>query len=261
MSMITTIDEGKGTVTVNDGASAQTFPLASSQGFSAASRAWLRASWDAKYVYGFSWLGRPIIQLPEDMIRIQEVIYSVKPDVIIETGVAHGGSLVFYASLFKLMNRGRVIGIDVEVRPQNRKAIEQHELSPLITLIEGSSTEPSTFAQVQRLINSGDRVMVILDSNHAYKHVMAELELYAPLVSVESYIVVCDGIMEQLAGAPRSQPTWKTNNPNYAARDFTKGRPEFVIEEPARIFDESNAAGTLTYWPGGYIRRIAPARD
>lgn len=259
MSVITTIDEKLGTVTVNDGGSARTFPLASTAGFAAASRAWLRASWDVKHVYGFSWLGRPIIQLPEDIIRIQELIYSLKPDVVIETGVAHGGSLIFYASLFKVMNKGRVIGIDVEIRPHNRKAIEAHELFPLITLIEGSSIAPSTFAQVQQLIVPGERVMVILDSNHSYKHVMTELELYAPLVSVNSYVVVCDGIMEMLPGAPRSQPDWGTNNPSRAARDFAKSRPEFVIEAPARVFDESNGAGSLTYWPDGYLKRIAPA--
>ena len=126
--MITTIDEESGEVVVRDGDKETRHPLASAEGFAAASRAWLRAGWDAKYVYGFSWFGRPIIQLPDDLVRIQEVIYAVKPDVLIETGIAHGGSLIFYASLFKAMGRGRVIGIDIEIRPANRAAIESHEL-------------------------------------------------------------------------------------------------------------------------------------
>src|SRR5690606_24886939 len=151
--------------------------------------------WDTKYVYSFSWLGRPIIQLPEDMMRIQEVIYSLKPDVIIETGVAHGGSLIFYASLCKAFGKGRVIGIDIEIRPHNRLAIENHELKEYIILLEGSSTDDKIVSQVERMINSGETVLILLDSNHTKQHVLEELRKYSPLVSVNSYIVACDGIM------------------------------------------------------------------
>src|SRR5439155_18014109 len=131
-----------------------------------------------KYVYAFTWMGRPIIQLPEDIVRIQEVLYRVKPEVIVETGVAHGGSLILYASLCKAMGHGRVIGVDVEIRPHNRQAIEAHELSPLITLVEGSSVDPTIVACVRDLVREGERAIVILDSNHTKAHVLAELGSY-----------------------------------------------------------------------------------
>src|SRR6478752_8011306 len=137
--MIYEIDDVANVVRLREGANVQEFALGSAEGFRAVSDAWLRVGWDAKYVYGFSWFGRPIIQLPEDMIRAQEAIYRVKPDVIVETGIAHGGSLIFYASLCKAMERGRVIGVDIEIRPHNRQAIEAHALSPLISLVEGNA--------------------------------------------------------------------------------------------------------------------------
>jgi len=141
-------------------------PIGSAKAFSLISRAWLRSGWDAKYVYGFTWLGRPVIQLPEDMLRIQEVIYRVRPTVILETGVAHGGSLVYYASLLQLIGGGRVIGVDVEIRHHNRRAIEAHELASHITLIEGDSVAPATLERVRAHIGPQDTVLVMLDSNH-----------------------------------------------------------------------------------------------
>src|SRR5215475_12958960 len=153
-------------------------PFNSPEAFALVSRAWLRCGWDTKYVYSFTWMGRPIIQLPDDLVRIQEVIYRVKPDVIIETGVAHGGSLIFYASLCKAMGHGRVIGVDIEIRPHNRKAIEAHELFPLITLIEGSSTDPNIVTMVKALVKPGEMVLVLLDSNHSKRHVLEELNCY-----------------------------------------------------------------------------------
>ena len=151
------------------------------EAFEAVSAAWLRCGWDVKYVYGFTWMGRPVIQLPEDMIRIQEVIWRVRPDVIVETGVAHGGSLVFYASLFEAMDHGRVIGIDIEIRRHNRIAIEAHPLASRITLIQGSSAAPGTLAAVRHGIAPGESVLVVLDSNHSRAHVEAELDLYRAL--------------------------------------------------------------------------------
>ncbi len=136
------IDEANGVVIAAGPDGEVTHRLDSPEAFRLISKAWVRCGWDTKYVYSFSWMGRPVIQLPEDMLRIQEVIYEVKPDVIVETGVAHGGSLIFYASLFKAMGKGRVIGIDIEIRPHNRSAIEAHEMKPLISLIEGSSVDP-----------------------------------------------------------------------------------------------------------------------
>jgi cephalosporin hydroxylase len=254
--MITIIDEDAGEVVVCEAGEEVRYPLASADGFAAASKAWIRAGWDAKYVYSFAWLGRPIIQLPDDLIRIQEVIYAVKPDVVIETGVAHGGSLVFYASLFKAIGCGRAVGVDIEIRPHNRRAIEAHELAPLITLIEGSSIDPAIVTEVRGLVRPGETVLVLLDSNHTYAHVLAELEAYAPLVSVGSYIVATDGIMQQVAGAPRSAPDWATNNPRRAAKDFVASHPDYAIEEPVWPFNEGVVDRRVTYWPDAFIRRL-----
>jgi cephalosporin hydroxylase len=253
---VISIDLENGTLTVEDGGNSKLLKLGTPEAFSLISKVWLRAGWDNKYVYSFTWLGRPIIQLPDDMIRLQELIYAVKPDLIIETGVAHGGSLIFYASLCKAMNRGRVIGVDIEIRSHNRSAIEQHDLFPFITLIEGDSTGQQTIAKVQAEIGPTDSVMIFLDSNHTKAHVIAELNAYAPLVTKGSYIVAMDGIMEQMVGAPRSHPDWSWNNPKSAALDFVKSNPEFVLEEPQFLFNEGNITDPVTYWPGGFIRRV-----
>jgi cephalosporin hydroxylase len=232
------------------------FQMDSHDAFALVTKAWLRVGWDTKYVYSFTWLGRPVIQLPDDLIRIQEVIFQVQPDVIIETGIAHGGSLIFYASLCKAMGKGRVIGVDIEIRPHNRQAIEAHFLSPYLTLIEGDSAAPEIVAQVQAHINPGDRVLILLDSNHSKAHVLAELNAYAPLVTPGSYIVATDGIMQDLVGAPRSQDDWSWNNPQQAALEFVSQNPDFVIEEPPLLFNEGETRQRVTYWPQAYIRRI-----
>lgn len=231
--------------------------IGSQEAFKIISNIWLRSGWDSKYVYSFSWLGRPIIQLPEDIIRIQEVIFSIKPDVIIETGVAHGGSLIFYATLCKAMEKGKVIGVDIEIRSHNRKAIEEHILFPFISLIEGSSIEESVVSNVGKQIKSSDTVLVILDSNHSYDHVMNELKLYAKLVSKGSYIVATDGIMEFLVGAPRSKEDWSQNNPKKAAEHFVRDNKNFIIEEPPFQFNEGIVNQRVTYWPSAFIKRIA----
>jgi cephalosporin hydroxylase len=249
------IDLERGLVRI-DGEHSAVHRLGTPEAFALISKVWLRAGWDNKYVYSFTWMGRPIIQLPEDMVRLQEVIYAVKPDVIIETGIAHGGSLIFYASLFKAMGKGRVIGVDVEIRPHNRKAIEAHELYSFLTLIEGSSIDLQIIKQVKSHIRAGETVMVLLDSNHTKDHVLAELNAYAPLVSKGSYIVAMDGIMESMAGAPRTQPDWSWNNPKSAALEFVQTHAEFVIEEPPFVFNEGNVTEGVTYWPGGFIKRI-----
>ncbi len=249
------IDLEKGLVKI-DGERSAVYRLGTPEAFALISKIWLRAGWDNKYVYSFTWMGRPIIQLPEDMVRLQEVIYEVKPDVIIETGIAHGGSLVFYASLCKAMEKGRVVGIDIEIRPHNREAIEAHELHPYITLIEGSSIDPQIVEQVNLQVRPGETVMVLLDSNHTKDHVLAELNAYAPLVSKGSYVVAMDGIMESMAGAPRTQPDWSWNNPKRAALEFVQARPEFAIEKPPFLFNEGNVTEGVTYWPSGFIKRI-----
>lgn len=245
----------KDTVTIVDNGKRVTHPIGSPQAFSAISSTWLRSGWDTKYVYGFTWLGRPIIQLPEDMFRIQEVICGVKPDVIIETGVAHGGSLIFYASLCKAMDRGRVIGIDIEIRPHNRKAIEAHQLYDYITLIEGDSIDEQVLMEVKSLVEPTESVFVVLDSNHTKQHVLGELSAYSEFVSIDSYIVACDGIMETLVGAPRSNDDWMWNNPKAAAEEFVKNNEKFVIEEPQFLFNEGSVTERVTYWPSAFLRR------
>ncbi len=229
--------------------------LGSAAGFAIVSKAWLRAGWDAKYVYGFSWMGRPIIQLPDDLVRIQELIWALKPDVIIETGVAHGGSLIFYASLCKAMGSGRVVGIDVEIRKPNRAAIEAHPLFPWIALIEGSSVAPDTVAQVKAALRPDDRVLVLLDSNHTKAHVLNELDAYAPLVTVGSYLVAMDGIMGQLGNAPRTEADWSWNNPTTAAEEWLASHPDFAADEPTWPFNEGAVKDRVTYWPKCFLKR------
>lgn len=226
------------------------------EAFRLLSMLWLRSGWDRKYVYGFSWMGRPIIQLPEDMLRMQEIIYRVKPDILIETGIAHGGSLIFYASLFKAMEKGHVIGVDIEIRPHNRKAIETHEMYDRITMIEGSSVDRNIVGEVRAHIKAGERGLVILDSNHTRAHVLAELRSYAEFVAVDSYIVACDGIMQEMVGAPRTNPEWVTDNPQSGVKDFLAERDDFVLEEPAFPFNEGEVTERVTYWPNAFLKRV-----
>lgn len=250
-----TLDTEARSLTLEEAGQARTLDLYSKEAFEVITRQWVRVGWNQKYQYTFSWMGRPIIQLPEDMIRIQEVIFRLQPDVIIETGVAHGGSLIFYSSLCRAMGCGRVIGIDIEIRPHNRAAIEAHPMNDRITLIEGSSTDPSVVARVKSLVSPGESVLVILDSNHTYAHVSSELEVYAGLVPTGSYIVATDGIMYDLADVPRGVPTWTADNPTCAARDFLVNHPEFMLEQPAWPFNESGLDQNITHWPGAWLKR------
>lgn len=249
------IDEKAGWISKDNGTTKLSF--ADREGFELMSTIWLRATWDAKYVYSFSWMGRPIIQLPDDLLRLQEVIWALKPDVIVETGVAHGGSLIFHASLMHVIGHGRVIGVDVETRPHNRKAIKEHPLASYITLVDGSSTAPNTINEVKSLIMPGERVLIVLDARHTKEHVLAELEAYSPLVAVGSYIIACDGIMEIVDGASRSEEDWSWNNPRQAALEFIKGRSDFKIEAPVPPFNEGITADRVSYWPDSFIKRIA----
>jgi cephalosporin hydroxylase len=250
------IDPVAASVTVDDGDDPRTYPFDSPEAFRLVSDAWLRLGWDQKYVYSFTWLGRPIIQLPEDLLRVQEVIATVAPDVIVETGIAHGGSLVFYATLCRALGRGRVVGVDVEIRPHNREAIEAHPLFPLIELIEGDSTAPETVIQVEAQVAPGDTTLVLLDANHKKDHVLAELRAYAGLVTPGSYVVVADAIMERVVGAPRTEPDWSWNNPASAIEEFLEEDARFVAEEPPFAFNEGVVRDRVTYWPGGYLRRV-----
>lgn len=249
------IDFQREIVTIIDDGQNSEVQFDDEKAFFALSQAWLRLGWDLKYVYAFSWFGRPVIQLPEDLIRIQEVIYQVQPDVIVETGVAHGGSLVFYASLFEAMGRGKVIGVDVEIRSHNRAAIDEHPLAHRITLIEGSSTEGHVVDEVYSHVRDAQNVMVVLDSNHTKNHVLAEMAAYSPLVTSGSYLVVCDGIAKYVAGAPRTSEDWSWNNPIAAIDEFLMISPDFEEHEPVWPFNESEVSKRVTYWPRGYLRK------
>jgi cephalosporin hydroxylase len=248
------IDTDVRTLTTADG---KVIDLYGREAFELISNLWLKTSWNQKYSYTFTWMGRPIIQHPEDMVRLQEVIYFLKPDVIIETGVAHGGSLIFYASLLKGMaKRGRVVGIDIEIRPPNRKAIETHELSDYITLIEGDSAAPDIVEKAAEAIRPNDTVLVLLDSNHSYTHVMNELEAYHRFVTPGSFIVATDGIMELVHDVPRGRSGWLNDNPKRAAEDFVRMHRQFVMEEPSWAFNESRLDKSITAWPSAWLKRI-----
>lgn len=250
------LDFSTRTVEIQRPGKRETLSFEDPDAFAVLSEAWLLLGWYTKYVYTFSWMGRPVIQLPEDLIRVQEAIYSIRPDVIVETGVAHGGSLVFYASLCKAMGNGRVIGIDVEIRPHNRSALETHELFDFITLVEGDSVSPAVVSEVRSLIREKEKTMVILDSNHTKDHVLKELHTYSDLVSPGSYLIAADGIMAQVAGAPRTESDWRWNNPREAVRQFLEEQDQFVLEPPPFIFNEGNVGTTPTYWIDGWLKRV-----
>ncbi len=250
-------DEDTGLLTVDRDGRRQTYRLDEREAFEAVADLWLRASWSAKHAYTFTWMGRPVIQLPEDLLRLQELVHLVQPDVTIETGIAHGGLLVFHAGLCKQMGHGRVIGVDIDIRSHNRAAIEAHPLAPLIELVEGDSIAPEVVRLVADQIQPGETVLVILDSNHTKEHVLAELEAYAPLVTPGSYIVAMDGdVMEHAVGLARSAPDWATNNPNAAAAEFVASHPGFELSEPPFLFNESNIERAVTGWRGGAVRRV-----
>ena len=250
-----TLDTEKKELFCDDVGEQRAVGLYTSAAFDILTRQWLKLCWNQKSTYTFTWLGRPIIQLPEDMFRIQEVIHSVRPDVIIETGIAHGGSLVFYAGLCKILGQGRVIGIDIDIRAHNRQALEAHPLFPWITLLEGDSVSPDVVARVRSLVMPGEKGLVMLDSGHSKSHVLAELEAYHEFVSAGSYIVASDGIMRDLRDVPRGKPEWAWDNPASAAEEFAKAHPEFVAEEPRWLFNESTLETNITHWQGGWLRR------
>lgn len=252
-----TIDTEAASLTLEEGEKSSTLNLYSKEAFEAISRQWVRVGWNQKYQYNFSWMGRPVIQLPEDMLRIQEAIFEVQPDVIIETGVAHGGSLIFYSSLCRAMDKGRIIGIDIEIRPHNRTAIEAHPLFDRITLIEGSSTAPEVVSQVKSLVKPGETVMVILDSNHSYAHVRDELAAYAGMVTAGSYIVATDGIMFDLADVPRGTAEWADDNPRTAALEFAVDNRNFTLQQPAWPFRESDLTENITHWPAAWLKKTS----
>nr|VFK14396.1 MAG: Cephalosporin hydroxylase [Candidatus Kentron sp. LFY] len=232
------------------------------------SNIWVRQSIQYNYAYNFSWLGRPIIQIPQDIYIIQEIAWKVKPDLIIETGIAHGGSLILSASVLALLdycdaiNQGKnleptdskrcVLGIDIEIRPHNREAIESHPMAHLIKMIEGSSITPDVVQKVKTIAKGYKKVLVFLDSNHTHDHVLAELKAYAPLTSVGSYCVVWDtGIEDLPENSCADRPWGKGNNPKTAIYEYLKTTDCFEIDRliPHKLL--------LTASPDGYLKRIA----
>jgi cephalosporin hydroxylase len=191
------------------------------------------------------------------MIRLQELIFQKRPDVIIETGIAHGGSLIYSASLMKIMGiNGRVIGVDIEIRPHNRQEIEKHFLFPYITLIEGNSASENVVKSIKSQIKNEDTVLIILDSNHSREHVLAELEAYCSLVTPGSYIIATDGIMQDVYDVPRGMAEWKLDNPITAVRDFLSNHQEFILEPPQGIFNESALDPNInTHWRNAWLKR------
>lgn len=206
-----------------------------------------------EYSYHFRWLGRPIIQYPQDIIAMQELIWAVQPELIIETGIAHGGSLIFSASMLQLIGGdGLVVGVDIEIRPHNRQAIEVHPMAKRIKMIEASSIHEDTAAQIRALAAGRNPIMVFLDSNHTHEHVLRELELYAPLVTKGSYLVVLDTVIEDLpADSFPNRPWTKTRNPKTAVREFLKNNTRFVVET------EIDNKLLLTVAPEGFLKCIA----
>lgn len=233
----------------------------------ALSRIWVREVSPYKWAYNFTWLGRPAIQFPNDAWAIQELIWQVKPDLIIETGIAHGGSLIFSASMLALLDMAdaianstlldpkssnrKVLGIDIDIRAHNRAAIEEHPLASRIQMIQGSSVAPEVIEQVRQIAYGYQRILVCLDSNHTHEHVLAELEAYAPLTSIGSYCVVFDTLIEDMPSILFRDRPWSVgNNPKTAAREYLIRHQEFAIDEsiPHKLL--------ITVAPDGYLRRV-----
>ena len=218
-----------------------------------ATRDWIAAIAPHKYTYNFTWLGRPVIQFPQDLAAIQEIIWATKPNLIIETGIAHGGSLVFHASMLQLLgNEGRVFGIDIDIRDHNRAEIEAHPMFDRIDMIEGSSIDDAIAAQVSKAAVNAACVMVVLDSNHTHEHVLHELELYAPLVTNGCYLIVADTLIEDMpAGSFPDRPWDKGDNPATAVKAFLQNTDRFEVD--TALDDKLQ----ISVAPGGYLKCVA----
>lgn len=208
------------------------------------------ASNRGKYSYNFSWMGRPIIQYPQDMIAMQELIWAIKPDLIIETGIAHGGSLIYYASLLELIGKGEVLGIDIDIREHNRREIEAHPMFKRIEMLQGSAIDETLVAEVARRAKGKETIMVCLDSNHTHDHVLRELELYAPFVTVGSYCVVFDTIVEDMPRGAYDRPWDVGNNPKTAVWEYLKTNDSFEIDHSI------DNKLLISVAPEGYLKRV-----
>jgi cephalosporin hydroxylase len=217
-----------------------------------AAKAFNVASNTAQYSYNFSWMGRPIIQYPQDMIAMQEIIWEIKPDLIIETGIAHGGSLIYYASLLELIGHGEILGIDIDIREHNKIEIENHPMYKRIKMIQGSSVSSETLIKVAEIAKGKQRVLVTLDSNHTHEHVLQELNLYAPFVTTGSYMVCFDTIVEDLPNDYLPGRAWSQgDNPKTAVWEFLKSHPEFVSDK------HIDNKLLISVGPEGYLKKIS----
>jgi cephalosporin hydroxylase len=229
----------------------ETVDVFSPEGLEMVSTLWTKLYAHYKLTHNCTWMGVPIIQFPEDIVMMQELIWKVRPDVIVECGFAHGGAALFYASLFELMGKGVVVGVDVDIRPYNRIAVENHPMGHRVRMVEGSSVEASTLERIRAHIGPGDKVMVLLDSDHSRAHVAREIDLYRTMVSPGSYLVVMDGAQALVWDTPDGRPEWKDDNPLAAIEAFMaspEGRSEFEIDDPfTRLHVTSN--------PKAYLRR------
>jgi cephalosporin hydroxylase len=216
------------------------------------SRQWFDHMCRFEYSYHFRWLGRPIIQFPQDMVALQEIIWETKPDLIIETGVAHGGSLIFHASLLELIGGpGKVVGIDIDIRAHNRVEIEKHPMFKRIQLIQGSSVDPGVVDQVKALAAGSQRIMVILDSNHSHAHVLGEMQCYAPLVTPGNYLAVLDTVVEDMDPSLMGTRPWgRGNSPKTAVHEYLKTTDRFEID---RHIDNKLMVSVA---PDGYLRCV-----
>jgi len=213
---------------------------------------WVECSSKYNYSYNYEWLGRPIIQFPPDMIAIQEIIWKIKPDLIIETGIARGGSLIYYASLLELINPdGLVLGIDIDIRKHNRDAILEHPMNKRIKMIEGSSIDLNVIQQVKEISKNKKSILIILDSNHSHDHVLNELRSYSSFVTLDSYMIVLDTIVEDLPdGFVQNRPWGKGNNPKTAVWEFLKTNQRFEIDK-----DIENKL-LISVAPDGYLKCV-----
>lgn len=215
-------------------------------------RKWFIESCKYEYSYHFSWLGRPIIQFPQDMLAIQEIVWKVKPDLIIETGIARGGSLIFSASILELIGKGKVLGIDIDIREHNRTEIENHKMYKRITMIEGSSIDDSVVKQVYDFAKRKNNVLIFLDSNHTHDHVLKELMLYSPLVTKGGYVVVLDTVIEDMPKSFfKNRPWGNGNNPKTAVWEFLKINKRFKIDK------EIENKLLITVAPDGYLKCVS----
>ena len=239
------------TLTLNSDGERTTVDVYSEEGLNLLSTLWIKAAAEHRLMYEPTWLGRPIIQFPTDIVAMQELIWRIRPDAIVETGVAHGGSLILSASILELIGKGSVIGVDVEIRRHNREAIENHPLQHRIRLIEGSSTAPETVQAVLdalQLLDAAHTVLVVLDSNHSEAHVLEELELYSSFVTPGSFIVAHDGAQAWVWDIPGGKPEWRHDHPLGAIRKFLARHPEFSI-------DPHWTRWGITSSPEGFLKR------